>query len=100
MPAEPHDIQKQTDRDILVEVRAELRYVKESVAEMKADFRADIAEIKQEQRSMRVDIDDLRRNQDRAAGGLGLGKWVVGALASFPFLGGLVGYFVSERGGP
>lgn len=107
---EDQDTQKQTDRDILVDARAELRNVKDNVARIETamDVRFERIETSFETRFQRMDsridkiqgeVQTMRDIQNRAAGGLGFGKWVIASLGALPLLVGILAY-VAGRGGP
>lgn len=111
MPNEPQDVQKLQDRDLLIEHRTELRYIHENLQRidasmdvrferMDAKFDKAITDMRQDVDGVRAEVELLKLAAAQQQGGINLGKWMVGALGALPFLGGLVGYFVGERGGP
>ena len=108
MTHEDFDTQKQTDRDILVDARSELRHVKENVAriETSMDARFERMEVSIDARFLRAEtrmdriygsVQLLRDNQNTTRGGIATGKWVIGALPTLPFLGALV-LWLGQRG--
>ena len=42
-------------------------------------------------------VDDIEAKLDRQQGGLGFGKWMIGVIGSLPFLGGVLGWWASQR---
>lgn len=80
-----------TERDLLIRIDS----WRES---FDREIRSDIAEIKAVQMRHSSDIEELRREWTRQQGGLGAIRWIWGALGGLPFLGGVVGYFIAQRG--
>ena len=41
-------------------------------------------------------VDAIESKLDQQQGGLGFGKWLIGAIGTLPFLGGLIGWYASR----
>lgn len=91
MPAEPQDVQKQTDRDLLVGLNKDVGFVAENQKKLEALVSAKFDRLEER-------VTAVERAQDRQAGGINLGKWVIGAIGVAPLVAGLTGYYMGGGG--
>ena len=110
MPSQPEsrgDLERYHDRDLLIGANLRLSEFERAIGRLDMDMGRRFDELRNQinarmdklegtQERLEIRIDKVERTQDIAAGGLGFGRWMLGAIVSLPVLATVIGIFIGR----
>ena len=86
------------DHDKLVRILTLMEGNQKNFDRLEQEVREIRRETKESYSSLERRVDKLESKLDTQQGGIGVARWMWGAVGGLPFLGGLIGYVLSQRG--